>query len=1199
MMRSLHTTRRGLITWTAGLSVLLTMIFSVRMMSAADDPGKGKSANTVVPNKQVNQTDVALSEILKDRPVALWTFAETKTAKGASSVRLQNDAGEESAFTLVQKGRAASSVPGPRPSEFPDFLPTNTAALFSANGSYLSLADPGANSPLDFTNGDSITMECWVRWEGALSGTFPYLMGKGRTHRAGFSKENQNYALRLANNSSGVFPSFLFATEPVAGETKGDAHWHRWVGNNGIPEDGAWHHVAVSYTFGKPESIAGYVDGVPTKGKWDMGGTTSAPPVSDDDELWVGSSMGGTSTFTGEIDNLALYREALTPARIRSHVNIQLEHSPLQLGVVDAASVPQDRVKVEMLGGIPVAKSWKFRLRPMTPLYETDTFAIEELPREYNAKGLIVDRAPPLLIHLSTRITLPEGEHEFVLRTLDSVRLYIDGKLLTTTRHMEPNSSAHGKYYDLPELGDAVLSIPAGHVDERIKVTLAAGEHVISLYRLVGHKGKSPYVGELALGVGPVGGPYRFVSPSKDIPFTDAGWLQLREEHRLVLRDWEQQVRQTAAEGETKYWKQRHDYARSVIAQKRASANKVQGSPTVSDAESTVAKTRTIDSFVEEHLKAAGKKSMPLVDDYAFLRRVTLDTTGTIPTPEAIEAFFADPVQSRRQNAIERLLADAGWADHWVGYWQDVLAENPGLTKPELNNTGPFRWFLYESFLDNKPMDRFVTELVMMEGSKLDGGPAGFLMASQNDAPMAAKAHILGTAFLGVEMKCARCHDAPYHDLKQRDLFSIAAMLGRSPQKVPGTSSIPATPEALAKMAVKVTLKPGESVKPDWPFVEFVSFETPSAESLHQNPATVAAATTSTEALPKELFRNPGDSRELLAAQLTSPHNQRFAKVVVNRLWKRYMGRGLVEPVDDWEGANCEHPELLDWLADEFVTHNFDLKHVARLILSSRTYQRIPAESDPNATDAALFAGPVRRRMTGEQIADSLMGVSGKSYASEELTMDADGKQAPTTFIHLGNPTRAWQFVAVSNERDRPSLNLPVAQSVVDLMAAYGWRQQRQDPLTDRDDGATPLQPMALAHGTTSNRAIDFSDDSAFTTLALREQAVEEFIDQLFVRILTRPATTEERQRLQTLLEPGYDQRIVAGPEAALPPRIFRSGITWANHFDPKSDVEAMTRQRDVLQGDRPTPRLNADWRERAEDAVWSLVNHPEFVFIP
>ena len=143
-----------------------------------------------------------------------------------------------------------------------------------------------------------------------------------------------------------------------------------------------------------------------------------------------------------------------------------------------------------------------------------------------------------------------------------------------------------------------------------------------------------------------------------------------------------------------------------------------------------------------------------------------------------------------------------------------VLAENPNLINPTLSNTGPFRWWIHESFLDNKPFDRFATELVMMEGSKYFGGPAGFELSTQNDAPMAVKARIVSQAFLGVEMKCARCHDDPYHEYLQQDLFSVAAMLRRAPQEVPVTSTIPGGDEAVKSLLVEVTLKPGQKIAP-------------------------------------------------------------------------------------------------------------------------------------------------------------------------------------------------------------------------------------------------------------------------------------------------------------------------------------------------------------------------------------------------
>ena len=241
--------------------------------------------------------------------------------------------------------------------------------------------------------------------------------------------------------------------------------------------------------------------------------------------------------------------------------------------------------------------------------------------------------------------------------------------------------------------------------------------------------------------------------------------------------------RQVAGQEETRYWDRRHQIARSILQQRPAIAL-----PAVKDPKSV---NHPIDQFINHRLEAAKKSPAKLADDWSFLRRAALDVLGTVPTPEQTKAFFADHSEGRRERSIDRLLEDDGWADHWVGYWQDVLAENPNIVNPTLNNTGPFRWWIHESFLDNKPFDRFATELIRMEGSAYYGGPGGFAMATQNDVPMAAKAHIIGQAFLGLEMKCARCHDAPFHHFQQSDLFQVAAMLNRGPQAVPPSSLIP------------------------------------------------------------------------------------------------------------------------------------------------------------------------------------------------------------------------------------------------------------------------------------------------------------------------------------------------------------------------------------------------------------------------
>ena len=161
------------------------------------------------------------------------------------------------------------------------------------------------------------------------------------------------------------------------------------------------------------------------------------------------------------------------------------------------------------------------------------------------------------------------------------------------------------------------------------------------------------------------------------------------------------------------YWQKRHEAAARIVATYKPVSNPGNHFP-----ESTY---NRIDRFVNRKLFEAELKPNQLVDDATFLRRLSLDTIGTIPSQDLIEEFTRrqELGEDARQWAIDYLLEKDGWADHWTSYWQDVLAENPNIVNPTLNNTGPFRWWIHESLIDNKPMDRFVTELIMMEESVL------------------------------------------------------------------------------------------------------------------------------------------------------------------------------------------------------------------------------------------------------------------------------------------------------------------------------------------------------------------------------------------------------------------------------------------------------------------------------------------------
>lgn len=573
--------------------------------------------------------------------------------------------------------------------------------------------------------------------------------------------------------------------------------------------------------------------------------------------------------------------------------------------------------------------------------------------------------------------------------------------------------------------------------------------------------------------------------------------------------------------------------------------------------------------------EASGVKRRPLpdvADDLTFLRRVTLDTVGVVPTLAEIDAFLADARKDRRAHVIDRLLADPRWADHWVGYWQDVLAENPNILNPTLNNTGPFRWWLHEALLDNKPMDVFVTELVRMRGSHYYGGPAGFAMASQNDAPMAEKAVILGGAFLGVQMKCARCHDAPGHKSTQQDLFQIAAMLAEAPLAVPATSSVPKDKlhEQGRKPLITVSLKPGTKVAPEWSFGDLAP----------KRPAPVAASL-----------------RDQLAELLTAPENERFAQVMANRLWKRLMGRGIVEPVDDWEKGEPSHPELLRFLGREFVREGHDMKKLARLILNSHAYARAadPLLKEPDG----LHLGHVPRRLSAEQIVDSLFAAAGRRMNTEEVSLDLDGARDIKNSISLGKPRRAWHLASTSNERDRPSLSLPRVQAVVDVLEAFGWRSTRQNPQTDRDTSPNVIQPAILSNGVVGVWLTRLSDDHEVTQLALEARSPDELVERLFLRTLTRRPTADERATFVEHLRPGFAERTLPAPpvQKTTGKQPIPKYVTWSNHLTPEASQIKLEREAAARRGDPPTPRLTTAWRERMEDVLWAVLNSPEMIF--
>jgi hypothetical protein len=810
---------------------------------------------------------------------------------------------------------------------------------------------------------------------------------------------------------------------------------------------------------------------------------------------------------------------------------------------------------------LPAPWDWKVPERDPDDTFEAASLGFVRLPAKYNARGIEVDRSVPFALYAEATLKVEPGAHRLILRSRGTARLLIDGNVLAETTPIKPNTAGHENVPDVvPPEDPRWRYVGVGDQERIVPWTSDGAAHRVELWAVIGGKKLRPETGELSVSVVSPGGVPVLVGGSGRVELTDAGWSAYAESERVRLARFDTDRRRASGRSEDSFWKDRHDQAR-----REAEANAKPVPPGTGN---------LVDRFIQAEPEADGNSLPPLATDAAFFRRLALDTIGVVPDGAEVEAFLADPRPDKRARAIDDRLADPRWADAWMGYWQDVLAENPGILKPTLNNTGPFRRYLHGAFLDNTPFDRFATELIRMEGSALGGGPAGFAIASENDAPMAAKAHVLAKAFLAADMKCARCHDAPFHPYEQSDLFGLAAMLAGKTLAIPATSTVQSQEGGRAP-AVSVTLRAGDKVPPKWNLPEVGQ-----------------------ETLPDGFVADSATPRERLAALITSPWNGRFAPVVANRLWKRYLGAGLVEPVDDWDNSpSTRSPELLEALGRELMAHDYDLKHLARLILNSRAYQgQVRPLAGPKSDQRPL--AQARRKMSAEQLVDSMFAVVGKGFGAEELNLDPDGRRPPTEFLNLGIPRRAWEFTSTSNERDRPALSLPVVQSLVDVLQTFGWRPSRQDPITDRDEASTPLQPALLANGIAANRVVGLSDDGAITDLCLKDQSPEALIRAVTLRVLSRPPTSRESERLVAYLGDSYPGRVVPGAKRN-PSQTINRRVSWSNHLSPEATTIQLEREKAARAGDPPTARLTAEFRERMEDVVWALINSPEFVFLP
>ena len=1084
--------------------------------------------------------------------------------------------------TFTRQGNPQRGQPGPRPPEFPGMTANNTSVRLDGQGSYYSIPDEGVDSRFDFTNGDAISLEAWVRLAGDGSGP-RYVVGKGRTNTPGFTRDNQNWALRVESVRGIARLSFLFASERGSGRD----HWHRWTSRLGFQIKTGWHHIAITYRFGQPETMRGWIDGQLTPGTWDLGGATRKQPVVDDDAVWIGSSLGGNppNSFWGWLDAIAIHRTLLTDevvsSRFRRRGGPQVV-GPLAEVMPEVGNAPPGRVVVTFAEGLPARDRWLNtgeEWPPETARWVGREFLLPRLPLRYDSWGIRTRWKAPVLLRMAADVRLAPGINRMLLRGRGLSRLWVDGVVIARTKPIvgaPPNGEEPVTPLATPPLpGLRVHGYHQQEVSGSVMIETAQPKKCrVVLELIVGGKNHWTATGEVCVAVQtPDGRSYNVLRPPQlqtsdqsELPLTDLMVGPVLDRIEASLSRYDDRTRRQAAASQDAFWRRRHQLARAVLPLDPASM-------------------QTIDEFIRAKLDRAEANVAvaPLLGDQAFLRRVYLDTVGVPPTVAEIASFFSLPEPRRRAEVIQQLLADPRGAAHAMSFWLDLLAENPTLINASLNSTGPFRWFLYDALRDNKAVDRMVTELILMRGGRHEGGSAGFSMAAENDAPYAAKAHILSSAFLGIELQCARCHDAPYHGTTQEDLYAIAAMLQRKSVTVPASSRVPASffEDKSRESLIEVTLKPDQKIVGRWPFAEVTGVaDSPKLDSL---------------------LHDPTDTRERLAALVTTAHNKRFGAVIVNRLWKQLMGVGLVEPVHDWEGAQPSHPALLAWMARQLVVHDYDLRSIRKLIISSRAYQSEAMGQNALAdAERRWFQAPDPRRLTAEQIVDSMYVTTGTVMDVEELTFVHDGRRDIGNRLTLGRPSRAWMFASLNNERDRPSLSLPRAQAVTDVLEAFGWTGSRQNPVVDRDNAPNILQPGILANGTLAMTVTRAAHRSALAQLAVEAVSAEALVRLVFLRMLARQPHADELAVFSSALNAGFKDRLVPIEEIKQPPVLppLRQ-VTWFNHLRPDANKIQQEVERRVRAGPPPDPRLRTAWRESYEDLVWSLLNHAEFVWMP
>ena len=486
-----------------------------------------------------------------------------------------------------------------------------------------------------------------------------------------------------------------------------------------------------------------------------------------------------------------------------------------------------------------------------------------------------------------------------------------------------------------------------------------------------------------------------------------------------------------------------------------------------------------IDRHVFAKLRSLRMNPSELTSDAVFLRRAYLDVLGILPTAEEARGFLADSRPEKRAELIDRLLERPEFADWWALKWSDLLRNEEKVL--DAKGVANFHHWIRQGIADGKPLDRFARELITARGSTYSNPAANFYRANRDAVTRAEAAAQL---FLGVRLQCAKCHNHPFDRWTQQDYYRWAGFFARVQYKILENRRRDENDGHEFDGEQVVWMAPAGEVR---------------------DPRTDQPMEPCYLGEPTPDFQPDQDRLEELADWLTSPDNPFFAKAQANRVWYHLLGRGLVEPIDDFRATNpAVMPALLDELIRDFVAHGFDLRHLVRVIMNSRTYQLSATANETNSDDEANFSHATLRRLSAEQLFDALSQATGV---------------APH-FSGFPAGLRASQLPGVQAMRSRRRRASPEEQFLV----LFGKPPRLLTCECERSTEPTLGQTFQLVSGPTINELLSKSDNRLGRLLG-ESKSDEAIVEELYLSALSRFPTAAERQGVVDYLAAASDRR--------------------------------------------------------------------------